>query len=459
MKNVFLSVLTLSLSLAACTNPTTDSVEAAGSANGIYDGEITTAENPISHTTVLIYGSKEDSDFTCTGSVLSPTVILTAAHCVIEIDKVSRTAKTLAPKKLRILDPDKAKTTAIDTAIIAEGAKVIAHPLYIAQKYGLKKAFYTVGYDLALIQLSTPLPETYKSVIISDELDALSSNQVYIAGFGSYMLDPKVPIDYNLHHGAIKVNLADKQVFNTLNGSDVPVSKPQFSTNTTSSPNLSFVKNSPDATFCEGDSGGPLYYIKGGEIYLAGVNVAMVGNKDPENLSCTTEGNGYNLTVSMAGPSLGFILDTYKELTGFALPLVRDNPVMDPNTFDFYLNAPVLSSKNIDVNLEGYTVVKDNRDNTVIILDLETAAKICENPDSIQRLPGLYVYVSPTLESYLDGKTILPIMVSHNGVIERIVEGRMKLNGDKVKMVVHTSEGYISAELPAKTCNFPAATN
>lgn len=457
MKHVFLTALTFCFALSACTNPSPESaIEGTTAGKGIYDGEITTAENPIRHTTVLIYGHNSESAFTCTGSILNPSVILTAAHCVTEFDQASQSTKALAPGNLRIVDPTKMENMT-EGYVLAEGTKVIAHPLFLAQKSGIKKAFYTVGYDLALIQLSKPLPETFKSVSLSDNLEALTSNQVYAAGFGSYSLDANLPIDFQLRYGPVTVNLSEKQVFSMLNGSDVSI--PHFATNTTYSPTISFVKNSHDATFCHGDSGGPLYYVKGDVIYLAGVNVAMLGSKNGEDTNCTLEGNGYSLTVSIAGPPMSFILDSYKELTGTSLPLIRDNPSTDPNTFDFYLSAPVLNSKNSTVNLDGFAVVKDNRDNTVIILDLKTASTICENSNAIDHIPNLYIYVSPTQENYLDGKTILPVLISNNGVAEGLVETRMKLNGNKVKVVALTTEGYLSTEMPYKVCDFPPSAN
>lgn len=451
MKNVFLTALTLSLSLSACTNPNQDAVEAPANGKGIYQGEITPADNLISHTTVLIYIETAPSASKCTGSVLSPTVILTAAHCVVNTNSETQKVEVLEPSQLVILDPARVETEGMDSAI-ARGTKVIAHPIYISQSAGEKKTTYSNGYDLALIQLSNPLPDSFKPVVLSDRLEDLSSNQIYIAGFGRITLDPNEPTNFVLHHGPVNVDLSSKYVKVEVNEQADPVN--YIATNTISTPNISFVKTTPDASICHGDSGGPIYFIKDGEVHLAGVNVSMWGFKTDFDPNCATEGNGYELSVSMAGPSLRFVLDSYKELTGTALSLARDVPEMDPNTFEFHMQAPVLSSKNNIANLEGYTAAIDSRDNTFILIDQITASVICEKREAaITEAPGLYVLFSKASVNDLDGKTVLPVMLSRKGVIDGFVEGRAKLEGEKLKLVVLTVDGYLSAELPVITCN------
>lgn len=449
MKNVFLSALTLSLSLAACTNPNMNGFDATTSPNGIVEGEITPPENPISRTTVFLYADDGPSKMQCSGSVLSPTVILTAAHCVTKIDQAAQTISTHDPSNLSVLDPQKIELLGMGAAL-AFGTKILVHPLYIQSKVGPTFSNFNSGYDLALILLSQPLPSSFKPVIISDKLDELTKNQVFAAGFGLYSNDTSAPNMYALRHGPVTVDLSDHKVEVPVKMSDSDVMLNVLTSNTTSSPIISYKKTGKDAGVCHGDSGGPLYYEKDGEIYLAGVNVAITGDKEGRN--CTVEGIPREVSVSMAGPQLSFVLNSFKELTSTSLPLVRDIPEKDPNQFEFYLKSPVLSSKNGIANLEGYAAVIDRRDNTLIFLDLLTASTICEK-ESIPEIPSLLVSFDLNLVNYFDGKTVLPIMMSHHGVIEGFIEGRAKLEGEKLKLVVFTVEGYLSAELPVKSCH------
>lgn len=457
MKNALATALTFSFLFAACTNPNMDSVEATALHKGIYEGQLTTSDNPISHTTVLILMTDGNSAYTCTGSVLSPTIILTAAHCVTTIDSKTQKINTSEPYQISILDP--AKVPAFSEGYhLTGGSRVLVHPAYLAQKVGANQTHYTVGYDLALIQLYGPLPDTYKPVVLSDDLNELAKNQIHIAGFGNSSLDMNADSDYKLRNGNVAIDLSERFIKSVASDEAARAEQiiPTLATNTTSAPNISFKKEASDSSICHGDSGGPLYFEKDGDIHLIGVNVAMF-NTTGTPANCTTEVNGHELSVSLAGPQLRFILDSYKELTGTSLPLQRDVPEKDPNTFEFYLNSPVLSSKNSIVNLEGYSVAKDNRDNTLVILDNQKAATICEHPESINQLPGLVIYLSPASANVLDGKTIIPLLSTKDGIYQNLMEGRMKLEGDKVKTVVLTSDGYLSAEIPLITCNFPSA--
>lgn len=449
MKNVLTSLLALSFTLSACTSPVQDSLNGTASDVGIYDGEITPAENPITRTTVFLYADDGLAKNQCTGSVLSSTVILTAAHCVTDDDEATQTVLPYRPDQISVLDPQRVLFEGAN-AVITKASKVLVHPFYARHKMGLTRSNFHVGYDLALIQLSQPLPATFKPVILSDKLDELTKNQVFAAGFGLYDIVDVNPMIYALRHGPVTVDLSEHQIHVPPPGSESP--RPYFTTNTTSSAIIAYKKTSTDASICHGDSGGPLYYVKDGEIYLAGVNVAIIDYKDKSN--CALERDIHEASVSMSGPQLTFVLNSFKELTGKSLPLVRDVPEMDPNTFEFYLHTPVLSSKNNIANLEGYAAAIDTRDNTLIILDQLTAATICEKMnETITEMPGLYILFDQVSLSNYDGKTVLPIMMSHHGVIDGVVEGRAKLEGEKLKLVVLTAEGYLSAELPVKTCH------
>jgi hypothetical protein len=96
----------------------------------------------------------------CTGTVLAPEIVLTAAHCVW-----GKTELTVSGR---------ADAGAESRKVIA----VVAHPLYDARSYAKSQA----AIDLALLKLESPLPET-RPVVLRARIP-LPGERFGIAGFG-----------------------------------------------------------------------------------------------------------------------------------------------------------------------------------------------------------------------------------------------------------------------------------
>ena len=83
--------------------------------SGIVNGKNVSKKNENSHSIVAIIADKEDGQALCTGTIVSPEVILTAAHCVDE-----------TPQKLHIVfGQDVQKTKEKD---IRYADKYVKHP-------------------------------------------------------------------------------------------------------------------------------------------------------------------------------------------------------------------------------------------------------------------------------------------------------------------------------------------
>jgi secreted trypsin-like serine protease len=106
--------------------------------------------------TVMVLGSRGS---VCSGAVLSPTVVITAGHCVTGAGQYA-------------------------VAYRESGSPVLQEARQIARHPGFK-AGSSVSIDMALIRLKTPLPARFSGVRLDDTADddVVGSRQT-VAGFG-----------------------------------------------------------------------------------------------------------------------------------------------------------------------------------------------------------------------------------------------------------------------------------
>lgn len=443
MKNSMFLVISVLMTLAACTNSQGNANLAKSKAReAIYDGELTTDENLISKTTVLI----NTGTGYCSGSLLSPTIIITAAHCVTE-GTLSRTLKPT--DKLAILHPSKNGNNGywmIDTVKGATVEKIIAHPIFM----GLSDVnfHYQNGYDVALIKLQNPMPAPYIPVEISDDFEALSQNQIRIAGFGAHSNDfnQATIIDGQLRNGGTVLDLNRTMFSLPVNSQGQPKEIPVLVTNRPESSVLSFVKGPQDSSVCHGDSGGPVYFEKDGKIHLVGVNQAI---KSMQN--CAANGES-QLIVNLAGPSLRFVLDSYRELTGESLPnKVFPLAEQDPHTFEFHLKRKEPHTKNEDINIEGLSLIHDENTGESAFLETSMAESSCKTGSiSLTKYPTLILL---NQKANLEGKIPVPLLITKDNVYQEMAEARIEVHGDIAKTAILTTKGYLSAEMPFLKCS------
>ena len=199
---------------------------------------------------VAVYGQQPGATggFLCTGSVIAPTVILTAAHCVSEVETGAGAEFTV------ITSPDVAKSRGQQLAVSA----VHANPLWNPDDL-------EAGHDQGIVILSQPtalrpLPINRKKLTSS-----LVGRSVRIVGYG-------------LDDGSRQTGAGLKRQAITALG--------------TIFTNLILVGNSRHGT-CNGDSGGPAF------MNISGVET-IVGTTSYGNADCTDGGFDARVDTDLA---------------------------------------------------------------------------------------------------------------------------------------------------------------
>lgn len=221
MKKVF--VLLVTLVLCSCgTAPQVDEVD-----QSIIGGVPTSGDPAV----VAILGVKPGADAgsLCTGTVISPTVILTAAHCV-HPQLVGQGATYTVYTGSDLTDPN-------DRCPCLEVASTHHHPLFNANNP-------VAGYDIGIVVLAQPIDVTPVPYRVNPLTSDMTGKPVRIIGYG-------------LNKGVKREGAGVKRVA-TVN---------------LRSYNAKFVRTGQwGKGICNGDSGGPVLLKINGKETVIGVN-------------------------------------------------------------------------------------------------------------------------------------------------------------------------------------------
>ncbi len=230
----------------------------------------------------------------CTGSLIAPDQVVTAAHCVA----------AGSARFIRFAGPSLAAP--IEIAV----ARTVVHPGYRLRAAPDHPMLYP-SFDLAWIQLAAPAPSPFRAVeILPDEEDPAAGGAVVVAGYGTteHTLAGQ-PTDGVLREAQVKMLAVrrDPYFHNVVEFDQVTQG------------------------VCSGDSGGPAYSERDGKWYLIG---ATVGTQ-----------------LQRAGCGQGHVYFTY--LPGYRewLQKVPETPTVpvDPTLDDLWGSQPLESGSLSDL--------------------------------------------------------------------------------------------------------------
>jgi secreted trypsin-like serine protease len=164
----------------------------------------------------------------CSGVVLAPDLVLTAAHCAVELGKGGRIA----------VKP------AVDVADVA------VHPQYVHDGHRAR----SVMPDIALLKLARPLPPELVPAMLNPRPVAEGEN-LFIVGFGKAERDEK-KVSFTARMAMLAVAERSADLLTLIDPDHV---------------GLMIADRGGKISGCNGDSGAPAFTMRGGAAAVAGV--------------------------------------------------------------------------------------------------------------------------------------------------------------------------------------------
>lgn len=232
MSLAFMS-LTLIVTASSCSKAPGAVIESSGLDNPhVLGGELVTSDDPVSKSTValVIDGGSADKQILCTATLITPNVLITAAHC---LDDKPKFAKAVFSLSVGIPTPE----------IVRNISRVSIHPQWTKEKAYQR-------FDMALVKFEGEIPTGYvPAKIFRGEL--VVGDQITYAGYG--VTDLATSANGILHKAIGKVS--------------------EISTDT----ELAIVGK--DSGACFGDSGGPAFVTRNKQLQFWGVASAVNSEK------------------------------------------------------------------------------------------------------------------------------------------------------------------------------------
>ncbi len=180
-------LLFLSSLLSSCADP--HFLDKTKKDSSVIQGEAVIEDDPVAKKVVFIGHNFDQSSGQseyfglCTGVIIHPRIVLTAAHCA-ENYKTSKVITTLNAKRLQMSDEK------VSDENIFSITKAIPHPQY----FNTKTVTTNPNYDLALLKLNRPLSVPTTKITLS----TLES-----ASFNSDEVLQKTKLFYKNNHGLV----------------------------------------------------------------------------------------------------------------------------------------------------------------------------------------------------------------------------------------------------------------
>ncbi len=179
-------------------------------------------QRTLSHSVSLIARSSTGDGHRCTGVVVGPHQIITAAHCLTNVKELDI---GIGPRYWRLPG--------------VKATNIMRHPRWTS----------SYPYDVGIITFSGDLPSQMKASTLSEDLTLRSGDKVLIAGFGS--------------SGELHPDLRGEFGFLRQVQVDIDLVEPETNSFT--------IKPYTRKGGCHGDSGGPAFIDRQGQLELVGI--------------------------------------------------------------------------------------------------------------------------------------------------------------------------------------------
>jgi secreted trypsin-like serine protease len=268
----FGAFLTLTL---ACSPPSKNS-SAAKYLTKIIGGNEVTEGSDLQKSIVGIYDKNKGA--LCSGSLIAPNVVLTAAHCIGNAPgdhTIIFAADLIGTYKNRVNDPSafKAKTRT--------GVKIAVNENYKADLPDNVDNTLATN-DLGLIQFEGMAPEGFKPATFIASADLLvAGTPVTVAGYGvaNYKLDPVKASDTPEFKKSVKDHsvfcdgddMKTAKCFKQIAGGEGHLKTTNLKVELPINATEVVLNQTQGTAACEGDSGGPAYLKVGDQYQLWGV--------------------------------------------------------------------------------------------------------------------------------------------------------------------------------------------
>jgi secreted trypsin-like serine protease len=269
MKKIFVLPFVLSMLglLSACTDASSSQPTSNNMVCGIVGGQNVQTPSDLASHLVLLLMKTDRGTKGCTGTLLSPDVVLTAAHCV---DRVLDDPN--ARMKIIFSDDPQCATQRGQTSVLRFVESVRVHQSWFQSDHQRG--------DLALVKMTQAAPQGYSPLPLAKGFAELSSNQaVTVVGYGITTVDyhskDKAPIALR-KTTVYPINSSLKQVLVESEHKKDPNStlRVQDLRNSDDQENLIF-DQSHGHGICAGDSGGPALLGSGKQMRIIGVASAV----------------------------------------------------------------------------------------------------------------------------------------------------------------------------------------
>lgn len=245
---LFLYIAMTVLALAACGSREATTIEKSEIADtfmnchpdskGIVNGSSVALQDPDSKRAVLLIIRRGNSISSCTGAPISDRVILTAGHCLKDVNKKDVSV---------IFHPEMTCTSGYDISKSIPSVDVLVHKDY--------KGDNQAKFDLAMVKLASPIPASYQVQSLYDGQSPLSSDNVLMVGYGITSEGNRDSLHLRKTIKSFKEETAVKDQ------------------------NIAFDQRTSSGGVCSGDSGGPVYVQVGGTYKIIAVNSVVLGKE------------------------------------------------------------------------------------------------------------------------------------------------------------------------------------